>query len=102
MPEILVRVVAPHFCAGLVIVKGRCIEAAPILKWAIGKSAAELSAYFKSKGWPASQQIRLLASDIPNVHWWRGGELYGRWLDSGERQPNQDQRPQHKPRPKPH
>jgi len=32
----LVRVVAPHFVAGLVAVDGVVVEAAPILRWEIG------------------------------------------------------------------
>ena len=51
----LVRVVAPHFVAGLVIDgDGRCVGAAPILKWAIGKTRGELSRYFRARGWEAS------------------------------------------------
>lgn len=51
----LVRVVAPHFVAGLDIgVNGKCVEAAPILAWAKGKTEDELRAYFKRKGWRAS------------------------------------------------
>lgn len=49
----LVRVVAPHFVAGLELVDGRCVRAAPILRWAVGKTAAELRAYFRSKRWDA-------------------------------------------------
>jgi hypothetical protein len=50
----LVRVVAPHFVAGLVMDRAVCVEAAPILAWAIGKSADDLSQYFRRKGWRAS------------------------------------------------
>lgn len=51
----LVRVVAPHFVAGLVIdAAGRRISGAPILGWAIGKERAELSSYFRGRGWRAS------------------------------------------------
>ncbi len=50
-----VRVVAPHFVAGLDIgVNGKCVEAAPILAWAKGKSEEELRTYFRRKGWTAS------------------------------------------------
>ena len=52
--ELLARVVASHFVAGLVIVNDRCTEAAPILRWAIGKSRDELRAYFLSKSWAVS------------------------------------------------
>ena len=47
----LVRVVAPHFVAGLVAVDGVVTEAAPILRWTIGKRSAWLAAYFKRKSW---------------------------------------------------
>jgi hypothetical protein len=49
----LVQVTAPHFCAGLVLVDGVVTEAAPILKWAIGKRREWLSDYFRQKGWKA-------------------------------------------------
>lgn len=52
--ELLVRVVAPHFVAGLGVRDGVCVWAAPILRWAVGKSADELRAYFARKGWRAS------------------------------------------------
>lgn len=54
MSETLVRVVAPHFVAGLDITDGRCTHAAPILKWAIGRDAQTLRTYFASKGWKAT------------------------------------------------
>jgi len=50
----LVRVVAPHFVAGLIMNGDLCGQAAPILRWAVGKSRAELRAYFERKGWKAS------------------------------------------------
>lgn len=53
MTECLVQVRAPHFCAGIVLVDDRCTEAAPILRWAIGSSAATLRAAFARKGWQA-------------------------------------------------
>jgi len=52
--EILVRVVAPHFVACLIVVNRRCTEAAPILRWAIGKTADELRVYFAKREWQAS------------------------------------------------
>lgn len=55
MSERLVRVEAPHFVAALVTVDGKCTEAAPILGWAVGKSEEWLRAYFKSKGWKATE-----------------------------------------------
>jgi hypothetical protein len=52
--KVLVRVVAPHFVAGLIMRDDVCVEAAPILRWALGKSRDELRAYFARKGWRAS------------------------------------------------
>lgn len=49
----LVQVRAPHFVAGLIMEGDLCREAAPILKWAVGKDRAFLSDYFKGKGWKA-------------------------------------------------
>lgn len=50
----LVRVVAPHFVAGLEVDgEGRCILAAPILRWCEGKTRDELRAYFARRGWDA-------------------------------------------------
>lgn len=53
--EILVRVVASNFVAGLVVTNDRCSDAAPILrKQCRGKSSDELRAYFALRGWKAS------------------------------------------------
>jgi hypothetical protein len=51
----LLVVDAPHFYAGAVWQRvndaWQCIEAAPILKWMRGKSAAQTGDYLKRKGW---------------------------------------------------
>lgn len=47
----LIVVRADHFTAALVSEHGRCIEAAPILKWTIGKPLAALRERFEEKGW---------------------------------------------------
>lgn len=49
----LVQVTAPHFCAGLVLEDDRVIDAAPILRWAIGKGRDELRAQLQQKRWKA-------------------------------------------------
>lgn len=49
--ERLIRVEAPHFVAAIVLVGNRCVEAAPILKWAVLKREAQLVEYFNRKGW---------------------------------------------------
>lgn len=54
MAETLVRITAPHFCAGLVMVGDRCTEAAPILAWAVGKGRDFLRSYFAGKQWNAT------------------------------------------------
>lgn len=46
------RITAPHFCAGLVIdTNSICVEAAPILHWAVGRELRQLLPYFQRKGW---------------------------------------------------
>ncbi|CAH2606253.1 conserved protein of unknown function (plasmid) [Rhodovastum atsumiense] len=54
--NVLVRVDATHFCAGLIIdrLDQRAIIAAPILAWTIGRHRTELSNYFRRKGWRAT------------------------------------------------
>lgn len=50
----IIRVEAPHFVAGLILNEaGICVEAAPILRWAVGKRREELLPYFKRKKWAA-------------------------------------------------
>lgn len=54
--ERLYQVTAPHFCAGIVLSNsGFVTEAAPILKWTIGKSENYLADYFKRKGWKVAK-----------------------------------------------
>jgi len=41
-PCTLIRITAPHFCAGaLVDPDGRVAEAAPIIRWAVGRPVDE-------------------------------------------------------------
>jgi hypothetical protein len=51
MTELLFRVVAPHFVAGIVVVGGRIVEAAPIIRYMVGWNGAHLVRYCRSKGW---------------------------------------------------
>lgn len=51
MKTVLVRVVAPHFVAGVIYDGSLCIEAAPILKRWRGKYWRELKRYAQRKGW---------------------------------------------------
>lgn len=50
----LVRVVAPHFCAGIILENDVVVRAAPILNWAVGRRREWLRSYFASRGWDAS------------------------------------------------
>ena len=56
--ETLVRVTATGrkpFCAGLVVVNGRCTLTAPILRRpCLGKTADQLRALFQAEGWTAT------------------------------------------------
>lgn len=47
----LVRIVAPHFVAGLVADNGRVARTAPILGYMHGWDGARVAAYVKRKGW---------------------------------------------------
>ena len=49
----LIRVVAPHFCAGF-LTDGTVYQAAPIIKYLIGMSDNKARAYIAKKGWKAS------------------------------------------------
>lgn len=64
----LIRVTAPHYCAGLVIKDDVCIHSAPILKWCRGKNLQELILYFTKKEY----EIEMLnANDVPG----KGGDF---------------------------
>ena len=54
MITMLLRVTAPHFVAGAIWVKDnrwKCVEAAPIIKWMIGKSPVEVQYYLNQRQW---------------------------------------------------
>ena len=51
MSEVTLQVTSPHFCAGVVLKNGRCVQAAPILYWAVTRSEAHLRDYFRRKMW---------------------------------------------------
>lgn len=60
--RMLVTVTAPHYCASLVIGRARAmttvvvLEAAPILRWSLGKPWIGLAAYLKRKGFTVHLQ----------------------------------------------
>lgn len=47
----LVAIDSGYFYAGAIIENGICIEAAPILKWMIGKKEEYLKNYCLNKNW---------------------------------------------------
>ncbi len=51
----LYSVTAPHFVAGLVTARGVVVDAAPILRWSIGKKTRELNLYLKKKKWKITE-----------------------------------------------
>jgi hypothetical protein len=68
----LVRVIAPHFAAGIVYneTTDRCTEAAPILHWCVGLSGDELRAEVAKRGWraavvPMTKEIRAKSGSPP-------------------------------------
>lgn len=51
MRPTLVRIVAPHFVAGIEAENGRVIIAAPILRYMLGWSGKRVASYCAKKGW---------------------------------------------------
>ena len=51
MMEKVIQVDTGYFCAGIVFENGVCIDAAPILKWAIGKREQDIKSWSKIKRW---------------------------------------------------
>jgi hypothetical protein len=47
----LLRITAPHFVAGAIWVNKECTEAAPIIKWMVGKPPLEVKAYLDKRKW---------------------------------------------------
>lgn len=50
----LLRIEAPHFVAGALFSRGRCVDAAPIIHWCVGKSLLEITSYCKRRAWKAT------------------------------------------------
>ena len=57
----LIRVVLPWACFGIIVEENIVVDAAPIAAWSIGKPAREVLAYFKGRG-ARLEQIQSLAS----------------------------------------
>lgn len=50
LEPVLWRVDVPHFCAGVRVLNNRVVDAAPILKWAIGKDIEAVRLWAVRKG----------------------------------------------------
>lgn len=46
----LVRVEAPYYCAGFIVEDAWVAEAAPILRWAVGRRGRDVVEYLRKKG----------------------------------------------------
>jgi len=57
--ERIIAIDAPHFFAGIVVRGDHVVEAAPILRWTVGKSYARLERYFASKRWRVVAEMRI-------------------------------------------
>ena len=49
--EKVIQIDTGYFCAGIVVENGICIDAAPILKWAIGKREQDIKSWSRIKRW---------------------------------------------------
>lgn len=47
----MIRIDAPHFCAGAIVQNGKIVKSAPIIKWMINKTVAQIMSYCKQKNW---------------------------------------------------
>jgi hypothetical protein len=47
----LIRISAPHFCAGADVKDGKIIDAAPIIKWMKGRTLWWVRKYCEKKKW---------------------------------------------------
>lgn len=51
MSDVLARICAKHFVAGIVLRGAVVIEAAPIVRYMLGWHARRVASYCRSKGW---------------------------------------------------
>lgn len=47
----LAQITAPHFCAGIILRDDYVVDAAPILRWMVGKSRDYVRSYCARKNW---------------------------------------------------
>lgn len=60
LTEDVYQITAPHFCAGVVVAVAtkRVIDAAPILRWAIGRKWLDVIRYFHAR------RYRIVSADV--------------------------------------
>ncbi len=46
-----VQIIAPHFCAGIVVARGVVIDAAPIIRWLVGRDLDWVIDQITSRNW---------------------------------------------------
>lgn len=46
----LIRITTSYFCCGIVVKDNFCIEAAPIMRWAVGKDWDTIRLWVETKG----------------------------------------------------
>ena len=59
-PQTHFRVVAPHFVCAITATSETVTDAAPIMRWAIGKSRGYVRDYARRKGWSIKPLCRAI------------------------------------------
>lgn len=54
---VLAQITAGHFVAGILIIRGRVADAAPIVKYMLGWHANKVKAFCDRKGWQAKRVL---------------------------------------------
>jgi hypothetical protein len=72
LTEDVYQITAPHFCAGVVVSvrNKRVIDAAPILRWAIGRRWTDVLRYFHRKHY---RVVSADAASVPGGLTWLSG-----------------------------
>lgn len=58
--KVLAQVSAPHFVAGIVCDDYRCLAAAPVLGWMVGRQRAWIREYVKARNWKIAVVLELV------------------------------------------
>lgn len=52
------QITASYFCAGFITYRGKCIRAAPIIRWTIGKTHQYIANYCMIRKWKLEEVTR--------------------------------------------